>query len=136
MSEKQPIDPDATPEDGDQSTEITEGMRLMSEAQKKRRELSRFGTTLEDEKRIGSPPLLLWRNPGKTLGELLPDEDILRRLDELLTFRESAEATLKNDPHDDTTRDDFEYAKRELHAAIKYLDSIGRLPGKYKNHPG
>lgn len=132
MSEPKPIDQNA-PVAAEEDAQLIEGMRLLREAQEKRHRLSSLGTTYAEEKRLGSPPFLLKSNPGKTLGELLSDEEILSRIDSLAEFYQSTKTDLAADPHNYSAQDDLRYIQRELPAAINYLTSIGRLPEKYKS---
>lgn len=81
-----------------------------------------LGVTAEDHELIGSTPdEILIQNPGKTLGELMSD-------DEIQEFIEGTKKNIednKNHPHMDAFNEDL---KKNLITTIKYLKEINRLP--------
>lgn len=97
-----------------------------------------MGVTAADHWAIGgSPETELRRNPGKTLGELWSAEEILEKLENYAIFLERARKEHKEkNPHDPDirwSRDDIFSVKEELRATIPYLNSIGKLPEKFKD---
>ena len=104
-----------------------EGINLNSEylkAQKNWKEKGSLGVTAQDHKNIGgTPDDILLENPGKTLGELMTDQEIK---DYILATRanilENEKESLKN------MKQYTEDLKEDLEATLKYLESIGRLP--------
>lgn len=112
---------------------LDEKAHLYRESQKRFQQFGQLGVTADDHWNIGgSPPIILNRNPGKTLGELMSDQEILAKLDQLTEYERSAKKRLAANPRDDLAKDDLKYVEKELPTTIKYLDSIGRLPDKYK----
>ena len=104
-------------------------------SQQKFSEVGHLGVTAQDHWDIGSsPPLLLNRNPGRTLGELYSDEELLKYLDNLINYKEEAEKRIEADPNDRWAQGNLEDFNERFPVTIKYLSSIGRLPDKYKDY--
>jgi hypothetical protein len=95
------------------------------EAQKNWREKGSLGVTASDYEAIsGTPEDELIQNPGKTLGEIWSDEQILDHLigtERNIEENESIEKMKK-------WNDDL---KENLRVTILYLKSINRLPKEY-----
>ena len=119
----------------DQDKELTEGLEREKASKQKFKELGHLGVTAQDHWNIGgSPPILLNRNPEKTLGELLSEEELLDWLDKLVEYGERAKQKLTTNPDDELAQGDLKDFSTRFPLAIKYLASIGRLPEKYKNY--
>ena len=93
-------------------------------AQKNWKEKGYLGVTSQDHEVIGSTPdEILLQNPGKTLGELMSDEEI----------REYIVGTRKNISENENgglahMKRYNEVLLRNLDVTIEYLKFIGRLP--------
>lgn len=97
-------------------------------AKKKFRENGLLGVTAEDHESIGSTPdERLSNNPGKTLAELMSDEEIEIYLDRQIESLNELRS-LKNVPGRLITD-----MTAQLRAAVNHLNSIGRLPEKFKD---
>lgn len=96
-----------------------------------------LGVTAEDHLVLGgTPDQELIENPGRTLGEVLPMEEILKELESLKNLLENArkEYGTKGLSYEDLSwcRDNIIHAKKELVASINYLKSIGKLPEEFE----
>lgn len=95
------------------------------------RPLSTLAMTAEDHRKIGSTGIdhILLDNPGKTLGELLPEEDLLRYLmDELAEVKELSRPEHRSNPYDISR---LTIVQQDLEASVDYLVRINRLPKKF-----
>lgn len=90
-----------------------------------------LAVTYEEHLFFGTPPEIQKKNPGKTLAELMNDDEILDRLRKAV----KAISTLKKEapkhgPQWEAVRDrEIEKMKIEM----RYLEKIGRLPGEFKD---
>jgi len=109
------------------------------ESKRKFEELGYLGVTAQDHINIGStfPPQLLVDNPGRTWGELLSDEEILSILENDARFKhyfrnDEVDRLFEKDG-DEMANDVLKGFRKETPVDAKYLDSIGRLPEKYRH---
>jgi len=127
--------PEQSKNNNDQNNELAEGLEKDKASRQRFKEFGHLGVTAQDHWNIGgSPPILLNRNPEKTLGELLSDQELLDWLDKLLEYGERAKEKLEAEPDDESAKGDLEDFNKRFPLAIKYLASIGRLPEKYENY--
>lgn len=103
-------------------------------AAKKFYEFGNLGVTAEDHKAIGStPPKILIENPGKSLGGLMSDEEIISWLERskgsIASFVGKSPDPYKEEQWKRLRGENIEEMKRTL----KYLEQIERLPKDFKN---
>lgn len=92
------------------------------EASKNWEEKGYLGVTAEDHEAINSTPdEILLQNPGKTLGELMSDQDIRNYI---IGTRKNIIENNKL-PHLKKYNEDLQ---QNLNLTIEYLESLGRLP--------
>lgn len=98
-----------------------------TEAQKKWNEKGFLGVTAKDHEAIYSTPdEILLQNPGKTLAELMSDEEIRDYVLETRRVISENENVVHSNP--ESWKKYNEDLKMNLEVTIRYLQSIGRLP--------
>ncbi len=91
-------------------------------AQKNWDEKGWLGVTAEDHEGVQSTPdEILVQNPGKTLGELMTNEEILG-------YIQTTEQNIQSNEGIEKMREHNEDLKNNLRVTRGYLRSIGRLP--------
>lgn len=115
--------------------ELQNAMKAREVSAKKFQNLGQLGVTAKDHFNVDSsgPAVELSQNPGKTLGEILTDEELEQKIQKLQIFMETSKKRLKDNPKNDWAKEDVKYAKREFSVTLSYLKSLGRLPEKYKD---
>ncbi|MDP1846133.1 MAG: hypothetical protein Q8L09_05370 [Candidatus Moranbacteria bacterium] len=89
-----------------------------------------LAATFEEHSFFGTPPDIQRGNPGKTLAELMNDDeilDLLRRSAEALAYMKK-EAPQRGPQWEGVLERGIEQMKRDM----RYLDKIGRLPEEFK----
>lgn len=97
--------------------------------------ISRLALTAEAHKAIGSSGVdeRLVNNPGKTLGELLSDQELGDYLNNhQQKIAELSKPEFANDPFSQSMLD---WRRQELSASIQYLTQINRLPKAFQIEP-
>jgi hypothetical protein len=103
-------------------------------ASKKRQTLGWLGITAQDHYAFGSsPPFELSQNPGKTLGEILPEDKIIEFLDKLRAAYERYHTLAEQYPDNPRNKEEATKQKKEITANIHYLESVGKLPEQYRD---
>ena len=93
-----------------------------TEAQKKWDEKGHLGVTAADHEAIHSTPdEILVQNPGKTLGELMSDKEILE-------YIIGTQENIKSNEEIEKMKSYNEDLKKNLEVTTIYLKAIGRFP--------
>lgn len=100
-------------------------IKSFNKAAEKFKALGSLGVTAQDHKGIGStPPKKLLENPGKTLGELMTDEEVI----EWIKGNKEAIAQFSEaDQNNSFVKSALPMLKEEVRFGTKYLKSLGRL---------
>ena len=100
-------------------------------ASERHKTLGSLGVTAEDHKGIGSsPPDELIENPGKTMADLMTDDEILSWLQE---HKEEIEEWSKEEfKKDALVQSILSSMKPDFRATLNYLAGINRLPEEFR----
>jgi len=117
------------------SEEQKESYRKTEEARKRFHEFGKWGVTANDHELIGgTPPGELTDNPGKTMGEIMTDKEIEDGLDTMIKYLKMNEEKYEKDRFNYMAKSGVEYYTEQIPLALKYLESLGRLPERYKEY--
>ncbi len=101
------------------------------EAAEKQKLTGYLSLTKEDHNAIGStPPNILMKNPGKTMAELMGDQEIRDYLKKQKDFLDELNKQLRN--NDTSAISWINETQHSLDLARKYLSSIERLPEEFE----
>lgn len=85
-----------------------------------------LGVTAEDHESLGSTPeQRLIENPGKSLGEIMSDNEIVKNISEQLEFFKQQD--IQEDDRE-SWLDFIKQRKEDFITSMRYLKSINRLP--------
>lgn len=115
---------------------IDNSSETINEARKKWDENGYLGVTAIDHELIGSTPdELLLNNKGKTLGELMSEDEIVEYISGTLSnIDENEKYILTNPSNKDSIIRYNEDLKNNLDLSINYLKKIGKIDEKFSSY--